>query len=125
MGVITGAPRFEPPAAAEDGFPAPPGTVSSLLHFGQSTFLPAADAGAAICFPHEQVITILEAGGAADGAAAGAPGIWKTFLQAGQRALLPASIWGTLRTLPQLQVTCMGDPQDARETKTATFYEAA
>ena len=96
MGVIAGA----------DGFFAGAGTVSSLLHFGQSTFLPAAVAGAASFFPHEHSTMILEG----TGAAGAAPGIWKIFLHAGQRALLPASFSGTLRTLPQLHVTCMGKP---------------
>ncbi len=111
IGLITGA----------DGFLAGAGTVSSWLHFGQSTFLPAAVAGAASFFPHEQVTVILEG----RGPAAGAPGIWRIFLQAGQRAVLPASFSGTLRTLPQLHVTCMGDPQNVREMQVAIFYETA
>jgi hypothetical protein len=115
MDVITGAPR---------GF-AGTGTVSSLLHFGQRTFLPAAALGAASFFPHEHTTAILDAGRAA-GAAGTAPGIWRIFLQAGQRAALPTSVWGTLRILPQLHVICMGDPQDVREMQVIyVFYETA
>ncbi len=111
IGLITGA----------DGFLAGTGTVSSWLHFGQSTFLPAAVAGAASFLPHGHVTVILEGAGLSGAA----PGIWKIFLQAGQRAVLPASFSGTLRTLPQLHVTCMGDPPDVRRMQAPLFYETA
>ena len=49
----------------EDGGFAGAGTVSSSLHFGQRTFLPAAATGAASFFPHEHATVILDAGRAA------------------------------------------------------------
>jgi hypothetical protein len=100
MGAITGA----------DGVFGAPGTVSSWLHFGHSTFFPAAAGGAASFFPHGHVTMILESDGP-DGAA---PGIWRIFLQAGQRAVFPASVSGTLSVLPQLHAIFMGDPPDVR-----------